>query len=187
MDYSFVFAVPFACGVAAGVYLLVRGVERDDGARRGLDVDRFGREVGSGRISLTIVTVAACLMLFGFSGYVSLRAGVGAATSTVLALAVTAVLGPLSTRLVRRWAVIAATTDAPDPRYALQGHVGRVIRGASAATPAQVQYTANGMDVVAVARSIDGSPLLLNAEVVIDRVENDELVVEPWSLVEQRL
>lgn len=187
MDYSFVFAVPFACGVAAGVYLLVRGVEQDDHTHGSLDVDRFGREVGSGRISLTIVTIAACLVLFGFFGYVSLRAGVGATASTIVAIAVTAVLGPLATRLVRRWAVLAATTDAPDPRYALQGHVGRVVRGSSTEAPAQVQYTANGKDVVAVARSIDGSPLLLNAEVVIDRVEDDELFVEPWSLVEQRL
>lgn len=186
---SLIFAAFFLAGVACGVYVIVRGVERPGAPATGVPrVDAFGREVGTGSISVRAAVAAATLVSIGLVGYVGTRVlDLSVASASVLGIAVAVVMAPVSARHVRRWAERAAAEAATDPRYVLQGHVARVIHGATSEERAQVAYTANGQRVVAPAECIDHSALVAGTDVVIDRVDAGVVYVEPWTRVEQRL
>lgn len=182
------FAAAFLLGVATAVYVIVRGVERPPRRAAAPMVDAFGRETGVGKLSLRSPILAACLMSAGLVGYLLARFGSLAWWHAALwSLASAAVAGPIAARFVREWAVRAAVDDAPDPRYSLQGHIAHVVEPATAHQLAQVEYTANGIRVVAAARGVDDRPLLPGTEVVIDRLEDAVVYVEAWDRVEQRL
>lgn len=182
------FAAVFLLGIAAAVYVIVRGVERSPRRVSAPTIDDFGRETGVGKLSLRAPVLAACLISAGLIGYVLARFGSLAPWHAALwGLAAASVAGPIAARFVRRWAIRAAIDDAPDPRYSLQGHIAQVIEGAPEHELARVEYTANGVRVVAAARSLDESPLVPGAEVVIDRLEDGVVYVEAWAQVEQRL
>jgi membrane protein implicated in regulation of membrane protease activity len=73
-----------------------------------------------------------------------------------------------------------------DPEV-LTGHIARVTAAISAAAAGAVVYTLEGRrhDVAAV--SLDGSPIQAGADVVIERIENGQAVVERWEVVEGRI
>jgi hypothetical protein len=183
-----VFAATFLLGITTGVYVGLRGVERLGGPAGPETVDRFGRPSGGTRIALGLPAVAAVLTLGGLVGFIAVQAlslpwwqALGCGTMA-------AALGaPLLTRLIRRWARQAAVEDAEDPRFALRGHVAIVLPRRADAGHAEVEYASHGRRVVAFARSVDDAPLPPGLEVVIDRVEDDVVFVEPWSQVERRI
>ncbi|HSA56311.1 MAG TPA: hypothetical protein VLE53_11450 [Gemmatimonadaceae bacterium] len=180
------FAAAFLLGVASAVYVLVRGVERP--RRAVTPVDDFGRESGVGKLSLRAPVLATSLLSVGLVGYVLVRVGSLSAWHAALwGVVIAAVASPVAARVVRRWAFRAATDDAPDPRYALQGHIAQVIEPATEHQLARVEYTSNGRRVVAAACSLDHAPLVPGTEVVIDRLEDAVVYVEAWAQVEQRL
>jgi len=180
------FAAAFLLGVATGVYVIVRGVERP--RRTTAPVDDFGRESGIGKLSFRAPFVAASLLSAGLVGYLLVRFGsLSGWHAGLWAVASAAVVSPIAARFVRRWAFQAAMDDAPDPRYALQGHIATVVEAPSEHELARVAYTANGRRVVAAALSVDRSPLSPGAEVVIDRLEDAVVYVEAWDRVEERL
>jgi membrane protein implicated in regulation of membrane protease activity len=187
IDASTGFAAVFLIGVALGVYVTVRGVERRTGRRSLPAVDDFGRVTASGRIALGAPLLASSLTVFGLAGYLAARVGgLPASGAAGLGVVFAAAATPLAIHLVRRWARRAATDDAPDPRYALQGHLARVISWTREG-PGEIEYTANGRRVVAPAHSLDRTPLVPGEDVVIDRLEDGVVYVESWTRVEERL
>lgn len=188
-EASPIFAAVFLAGVACGVYVLVRGVERPRATRGGMPrVDSFGREVGAGAVSVRLAVAAAVLVSIGLVGYLGVRGlALSAVAAGLLGAAAALVMAPVFARRIRRWAERAAMEATADPRYVLQGHVARVVRVATEEERARVEYTANGRRVVAPAECVDHSALVVGADVVIDRVDTGVVYVEPWSRVEQRL
>lgn len=188
VDATSGFAAAFLAGVALAVYVLVRGVERRGRKSVAALPDDFGRETGIGRIALGTPIAASSLIILGAVGYTGVRVGsLSSGIAVLLAMLAVAISAPVVTRLVRRWARRAAIEDAPDPRFALQGLIGRIRRAGTPNDTAEVEYAVNGRLIVAAARSLDHHPLLPGIEVVIDRVEGGIVYVEPWSRVEQRL
>lgn len=188
MDPLLLFAMAFLLGVAGSVYVLVRGVERTDPGARLAAVDEYGRERASGRIALSWPFVAATLSLFGLIGYALARwSPLTTAPSIVVAILGGVGGGAVLTLLVGRWARQAARIDVEDERFVLQGHVARVVALPGSGAEARVEYEANGRRVLAAARPIDDSTLIVGADVVISHVEDGVVYVEPWSSVEERL
>lgn len=186
VEASFAFA--FLLGIAGAVYVIIRGVERPRGRGSGVQVDEFGREMGMGTLSLRAPIAAAGLLAAGLVGY-PLARFTSLPLSALVPLAAGAALlaAPLAAYLVRQWAYRAATQDATDPRYSLQGHIAQVVSVATEHEPARVEYMANGRRVIAPAKGIDADHLAIGAEVVIDRLEDGVVYVESWGRVEQRL
>jgi hypothetical protein len=77
--------------------------------------------------------------------------------------------------------------DPDDPRYAMQGHVGKVTLAMSAGGEGAISYEVSGTKATTRARSITADPLELGDDVCIERIENGVAYVERWTLVEQRL
>ena len=99
-----------------------------------------------------------------------------------------AVLGAiLATRAVAHWATQAATEDMVDERYLLQGHPAEVVAAIATSTTGEIAYIVGGKRYAVSAQSLDGTPVAVGTEVIIDRVENGVAYVEPWVQVEQRL
>ncbi len=182
------FAISFLLGVAAAVYFLARGVERLPKGTESLSVDQFGRLSKAGRLALGAPILAAFLVVFGLAGYIAGQAGIQGSGTLVLTAGVAGSMASwLAVRAVARWARYAATHDAPDERYELQGHVATVVRAAEGTRDAEVEYYANGRRVVVPARGEGPAPLAVGAEVVIERLEMGVAFVESWTQVEERI
>ena len=88
---------------------------------------------------------------------------------------------------VTHWATQAAEHDVIDERYLLQGHPAQVVSLIAAANAGEIVYLVGGKRYVTAAQSLDGTPVAVGTEVIIDRVESGVAYVEPWVEVEQRL
>ena len=177
----------FLIGLVLGVYAMIRGVERI-GSGRAPELDALGRPVGAARMALTAPTVGAFATIFGVTGYLLWRYTQLGNPAQVAVAATAALAGTvLSTRLVRRWAKQAATDDVIDERYLLQGHPAQVVTAIAPTEPGEIAYVVGGKRYDVVAQSLDGTPVAVGTEVVIDRVEDGIAYVEPWVQVEQRL
>jgi membrane protein implicated in regulation of membrane protease activity len=177
----------FLIGLVLGVYAMIRGVERI-GSGRAPELDALGRPVGAARMALTAPTVGAFATVFGVTGYLLWRythLGIPAQVAVAAAAALAGTV--LSTRFVRRWAKQAATDDVIDERYLLQGHPAQVVAAIAPTEPGEIAYVVGGKRYDVVAQSLDGTPVAVGTEVVIDRVEDGIAYVEPWVQVEQRL
>jgi hypothetical protein len=74
-----------------------------------------------------------------------------------------------------------------DERYLLQGHPARVTAAIAADTPGAIVYEVDGTRHTVQALALDGAPVAVETDVVIERVENGLAYVEPWDSVEERL
>jgi membrane protein implicated in regulation of membrane protease activity len=174
-------------GLVLGVYAMIRGVERV-GSGRSPELDALGRPVGSARMALTAPTVGAFATVFGITGYLLWRYSQLAIPAQLAVAIFAAVLGAiLATRAVARWATQAAKQDVVDERYLLQGHPAEVVAAIASAGSGEIAYMVGGKRYAVSAQSLDGTPVAVGTEVVIDRVENGVAYVEPWAQVEQRL
>lgn len=154
-----------------------------------IGVERPGADGVTARTTLSAPTIGAAATMFGLSGYLLLRY---TAFSDVVVLTLAGVVAVASAAgmvaLIARWAIPSAAAEPPDPRYLLQGTPARVTRPITADQDGEVTYLDDaGAQNAALARSFDGSPLDVGAEVAIDRVEDGVVYVEAWSLVEKRL
>ena len=177
----------FLSGLVLGVYAMIRGVERI-GSSRSPELDAMGRPIGAARMALTAPTVSAFGTVFGITGYLLWRYsqfGIPAQVTVAIGAALVGTL--LATRAVTRWATQAAEEDAVDERYLLQGHPAQVIAAIAAASTGEITYSVGGKRYATAAQSLDGTPVAVGTDVVIDRVENGVAFVEPWVQVEQRL
>ena len=73
-----------------------------------------------------------------------------------------------------------------DPEV-LTGHIARVTAAINAAATGAIAYTLEGRDHVVAAMSIDGAPIQMGVDVVIERIENGLAFVERWEVVEARI
>jgi hypothetical protein len=83
----------------------------------------------------------------------------------------------------------AAPSNDPDddPRYRYQGHVARITQAITPNAPGRVAFEIDGRQFDLSAQSIDGSPMAVGTEVVIERIDDDLATVELWAVVEERL
>lgn len=186
MQLVYLFA--FLTGLVLGVYAMIRGVERIGTPGRSPELDSLGRPIGTPRFAFTAPTVGAFATVFGITGYLLWRytplpVGVQLVVGLVAALAGSV----LATMAVAHWATQAAQDDAVDERYLLQGHPAQVVLPIASTQTGEITYLVGGKRYEAVAQSIDGTPVDVGTEVIIDRVENGVAYVEPWVQVEQRL
>ncbi len=184
---QFIYLAAFLTGLVLGVYAMIRGVERI-GSGRSPELDALGRPVGSTRMALTAPTVGAFATVFGITGYLLWRYSQLAIPAQLVVAAVVALLGAIvATRAVAHWAAQAATQDVVDERYLLQGHPAEVVAAIASTATGEIAYTVGGKRYAVSAQSLDGTPVAVGTEVIIDRVENGVAFVEPWVQVEQRL
>lgn len=177
----------FLTGLVLGVYAMIRGVERI-GSGRSLELDALGRPIGAARMVLTAPTVGAFATLFGITGYLLWRYSQLAVSGQLTIAAFVGLFGTIvATRAVARWATQAAEQDVVDERYLLQGHPAEVVAAIASSGVGQIAYVLGGKKYAVSAQSLDGTPVAVGTEVVIDRVENGVAYVEPWVEVEQRL
>lgn len=181
---SAVFLASLLAGLLLAVRAMLVGVERP----------RAGGELRPG---ISIPAVAGFATAFGLVGYVLLRY---AAASPVVAVVGGLVAGGLATAgavvLVAKWAVSPPSEDDDHDHhhhgnpewYVLQGTPATVTRAISADGEGEIEYEGEaGARHATPARSFDGTPLDVGAEVVIDRIEEGVAYVEAWALVEKRL
>ena len=189
------FLVLFLAGLLSLVMFMLFGVERQGHvsvvALQSGDPDAWRRFLGATRdvrARIGLPGLAAFATLFGMVGYalsryttLSLPARLALATlagAAALALAIT---------LVTRWAVPSARNEEIDERFLLQGHFGTVIAPVTADGVGEISYELGGARFRSPARSLDGSPIELDTEIVIERVEDGIAYVEAWTHVEKRI
>jgi membrane protein implicated in regulation of membrane protease activity len=184
---QFFYLAAFLTGLVLGVYAMIRGVERI-GSGRSPELDALGRPVGSARMALTAPTAGAFATVFGITGYVLWRYSQLAIPAQLAVAISVGVLGAIvATRAVAHWATQAAKEDVVDERYLLQGHPAEVVAAIATTATGQIAYIVGGKRYSVSAQSLDGTPVAVGTEVIIDRVENGVAYVEPWVQVEQRL
>ena len=177
----------FLTGLVLGVYAMIRGVERI-GSGRSLELDALGRRLGSARMALSAPIFSAFATVFGITGYLLWRYSQLAIPAQLAVATGIALVGTVvATRAVAHWATQAAQHDVVDERYLLQGHPAEVVAAIASSGSGQIAYVVGGKRYAAAAQSLDGTPVAVGTEVVIDRVENGVAYVEPWVQVEQRL
>ena len=175
-------------GLAIGVYVMIRGVERIGPRGRSPELDALGRTVGASRMALTAPTAGAFAALFGITGYLLWRySGLSSGLQFAIAAGVGVVGSIVGTSAVSRWATQAAEEDAVDERYLLQGHPAQVVSAIAPTKPGQIAYVVGEKRYAVTAQSLDGTEVAAGTDVVIDRVEDGVAYVEPWVHVEQRL
>lgn len=172
----YLYLVAFIAGLLLAVRIMFFGAER---RRQRPDTIPLRRSEPA---------VVAFLVMFGITGYLLVRrttlgpiegAGVAAVAGVVWALVVA--------RLAIAMARVTPEHDPDDPRYVLQGHVGRVTESIPAGGTGTISFTDGAGTRVALARSIDGAPIDAGLEVCIERIDDGVAFVELWSLVEARL
>lgn len=172
---TILFLAIFIIGLVLGVFSMIAGIDREQ---------RHGRWVNY----LNIPTGATAATLFGLVGYplakyTSLRTG--AYLTIAVAAAVVGATGMVA--IIAGWAVPSAARDVPDARYILQGHLARVTRAIDPSAPGEITFEYEGHRQVARAASLDGTPIALDSDVVIERVEDDVAYVERWSTIARQL
>ena len=184
---QFFYLAGFLTGLVLGVYAMIRGVERI-GSGHSTELDALGRPVGSARMAFTAPTSGAFATVFGITGYLLWRYSPLAIPAQIAVAISVAVLGAiLATRAVAHWATQAAKEDVVDERYLLQGHPAEVVAAIATTATGEIAYVVGGKRYAVSAQSLDGTPVAVGTEVIIDRVENGVAYVEPWVQVEQRL
>ena len=140
------------------------------------------------RMALSAPIVGAFATVFGITGYLLWRYSQLAIPAQLAVAIGAAVIGTVvATRAVTHWATQAAEHDVVDERYLLQGHPAEVVAAIAPTAAGEIAYVVGGKRYATAAQSLDGTPVAVGTEVVIDRVENGVAYVEPWVQVEQRL
>jgi hypothetical protein len=181
------FLAAFIGGLVLGVYAMIRGVERPpQSGNEG--VDALGRALEAARTSLRAPVASAGATLFGVTGYLLTRYSSLSPAARLTIAIITGVLGIAGAiSLIAKWIIPSAQHDVVDERYLLQGHFARVTEPITTGAAGRIQYELGGTHHAAIAQSLDGSPVAVNTEVVIERVEAGVAYVEPWKDVEQRI
>ncbi|HKV50896.1 MAG TPA: hypothetical protein VJO52_06805 [Gemmatimonadaceae bacterium] len=154
---------------------MIAGIDREQ--RRGRWVRYFN-----------LPTVGTAAVLFGIVGYplakyTAMHPGAVVAIATAAAVAG----GAGMVGVIAGWAVPSAARDVPDERYILQGHLARVTRPIDGAVNGEIAFEVEGRRRMATAASLDGTAIAVDAEVVIERLENGVAYVERWTTIAKQL
>ncbi|HEY7893581.1 MAG TPA: hypothetical protein VIC24_01645 [Gemmatimonadaceae bacterium] len=165
----------FILGLVLGVVSMIAGIDREQ--RRGRWVKYFN-----------LPTVGTAAVLFGIVGYplakyTSLHPGALIAIAAAAAVAG----GAAMVGVIAGWAVPSAARDVPDERYVFQGHLARVTRPIDGAVNGEIAFEVEGRRQIATATSLDGTSIAVDAEVVIERLENGIAYVERWTTIAKQL
>lgn len=187
---SSLFLLSLLAGLLVGVFAMLYGVARSSSASGGRSIlpraDAPPPPTPGARLNRPLI--AGFASVFGAVGYLLLRY---ASLSPVSTLAVAALAGAAgaaaAVALVARWALRGAPLESDDPHHMIQGHPARVSAPIGADTPGEISFELQGSRHVVRARSIDGAPVAVGDEVVIERIEHDVAYVESWTVVEGRL
>lgn len=180
-------------GLLLAVFAMLHGVERRPepaaaapGRTGGGGVAGGEAERPSARLNLPLL--AGFATVFGATGYLLHRYSTLAPLPSIGIAALVGAVGAVgAVTLVARWALGGAPLDTEDPRYVLQGHLARVTAPIEGERGGEIAYVVDGARHVVRARSLDGGTVPLDAEVVIERIEDDLAFVERWAVVEERL
>jgi len=195
MIVHILFLASFLAGLLALVMFMLFGVERHQGtatvALTSGDPDAWLRILAatqSARARIGLPGLAAFATLFGAVGYVLSRyTALSLGSRVAIAIAAGAAALTLAVVLVARWAIPSARNEVVDERFLLQGHFATVTASVPADGTGEIGYELEGVHLTAQARSLDGSAIQRDAEVVIERIEDGIAFVEPWVQVEQRI
>lgn len=189
------FLVSFLGGLVMLVMFMLFGVERQGrvsvAALQSGDPDAWRRFLGATqdvRARIGLPGFAAFATLFGLVGYALSRYS---ELSLLIRLLLATLAGgaalAIAVTLVAKWAVPSARNEEVDERFLLQGHFARVTVPVGADSVGEVVYELGGAQFSTPARSLDGSALERDTEVVIERIEDGCAHVEAWALVEKRI
>lgn len=184
------FLLSLVAGLLVGVLAMLHGVERPlpTGSGRAILGHADDDAPPAPRARLSRPTVAGFATFFGAVGYLLLRySSLSTLWTLVLAGAAGAAGATAAVALVAWWALRGDPLESDDPHHLIQGHPARVTAPIGADAPGEITFELQGGRHVVRARSIDGAPVAVGDEVVIERIENDVAYVESWSVVESRL
>lgn len=165
----------FIAGLLLGVTSMIAGIDREQSRGRWVKY-------------LNLPTLGTAAVLFGIVGYplakyTSLHPGALVAIAAAAAIAG----GAAMVGIIAGWAVPSAARDVPDERYLLQGHLARVTRPIEESQGGEIAFEVEGRRQIATAASLDGTSIAVDAEVVIERVENGVAYVERWTTIAKQL
>ncbi len=165
----------FIAGLLLGVTSMIAGIDREQSRGRWVKY-------------LNLPTLGTAAVLFGIVGYplakyTSLHPGALVAIAAAAAIAG----GAAMVGIIAGWAVPSAARDVPDERYLLQGHLARVTRPIEESQGGEIAFEVEGRRQIATAASLDGTSIAVDAEVVIERVENGVAYVEGWTTIATQL
>ncbi len=197
MTLSHLFALSFIAGTVLGVFVMLIGVVRLPAGSTseiplgtGPFVSRDRLMAAASKLSARyhLPVLAAFTFCFGLLGYALSRlTQLGAVALLAIAGVAGGGLAVSAATLVAKWALPAARKDIPDERYLLQGHFAQVVQTVTVERPGLVSLEINGVRHTAPAVSLLGDAIAAGTEVVIERIENEVAVVEPWATVERRI
>lgn len=185
MTARVVFLAIFVAGLGLAVYAMLHGVERSRVSRR---KSRTSRQPTRKRPSAIFNAPAASAfaIALGATGYLLVtRSAVSMRWIIILPLVIALVVTAGMIVLMSKWALPYSGMESE--AELIQGQLARVTRPISAFQNGEIRFDTDGITRTVAAQSIDGSEIPLDAEVVIDTIENGVARVEPWSVVEARL
>jgi membrane protein implicated in regulation of membrane protease activity len=176
------FLTTFLLGLVLTVLAMIHGVQRGE-------VPSFPTpsEIERPTARLNWPAFAAFGTAFGAVGYPLTRSTSLHHTPLLLiagAAGTLAALGALT--LVARWAIPSAMKDEVDERFIYMGHIARVTKPISDAA-GEIRFVVDGVPHALHARTLDGTAVTSDTDVVIERVEDGTAYVEPWATVEKRI
>jgi hypothetical protein len=141
------------------------------------------------------LALSAFLTVGGALLYAASRSGPVTAGWAVVVLLSAGIAALGAWWLVRHSAAIPSTDPDDDPRYRFQGHVAKIVQRITDDGAGRVAFEFDGERLEFRARWTPAAELPANraplgavgAEVVIETVDGDLALVEPWVLVEERL
>jgi hypothetical protein len=176
------FLSAFLLGLLLTVLAMIRGVQRGE-------VPSFPTppEIERPTARLNWPAFAAFATVFGAVGYPLTRStSLGRTPVLVIAAAAGALAAASALALIAKWAIPSAMKDEVDERFVYMGHIARVTHPISDAA-GEIEFVVDGVAHALHARTLDGTPVTSDTDVVIERVEHGTAWVEPWVTVEKRI
>lgn len=128
-----------------------------------------------------LTALTAFVAWFGGAGYLALTGWDLAAWASLLVAAVAGLAGWAAVYLFFNRVLLKGESRMDPADYRLEGTVARVSGPISAGRIGEIQYTKAGLRRSEGARSVDGSAIARDTEVVIVRYERGLAYVEPWQ------
>jgi len=175
--WTILFLSVFLAGLALAVHSMLLGVERWHKKNSSKPSPVFNPP-----------TAAALAIGLGATGYmVSTRSSLGWLWILLISLAVgvAALIGMII--LMAKWALRAPVNQPSIGDEEIHGQIAVVTKAITETDSGEITYSSWGATHTAKARSVDGSPIPADTEVVIEALEDGVARVELWSVVEQRL